>query len=322
MGPDVWQEYARNLANVVAPAVGDAGIQLWTGLSLIMLVWTGTQMALAGGGVNMASIVRLVIVLSIPFGMLRFYVLPMPGVGLSVPDIITGMGGWLQSVIIADAGEDMRQELAALTEQMWRNIALHAGGEDAGVFARIHAMLGALSTVLFGALLSILMVVLLVVVWAVGQGQVIWAQLAITLAILLGPIFIPFLVMPPLSFLFWGWFRTVLTYSLYAAVAAAIFRVTTQVGIQNARRGGRADGGVRDARRGAGDDGKSATDADVLGGGVDGLAQGRRVRTDAPIRGRRCLVLGRESCGANRSDGRTERGWLENGGTRVYGDLG
>ena len=232
MGPDVWQEYARNLANVVAPAVGDAGIQLWTGLSLIMLVWTGTQMALAGGGVNMASIVRLVIVLSIPLGMLRFYVLPMPGVGLSVPDIITGMGGWLQSVIIADAGEDMRQELAALTEQMWRNIALHAGGEDAGVFARIHAMLGALSTVLFGALLSILMVVLLVVVWAVGQGQVIWAQLAITLAILLGPIFIPFLVMPPLSFLFWGWFRTVLTYSLYAAVAAAIFRITTQVGIQ------------------------------------------------------------------------------------------
>ena len=232
MGPDVWQEYARNLANVVAPAVGDAGIQLWTGLALIMLVWTGTQMALAGGGVNMASIVRLVIVLSIPFGMLRFYVLPMPGVGLSVPDIITGMGGWLQSVIIADAGEDMRQELAALTEQMWRNIALHAGGEDAGVFARIQAMLGALSTVLFGALLSILMVVLLVVVWAVGQGQVIWAQLAITLAILLGPIFIPFLVMPPLSFLFWGWFRTILTYSLYAAVAAAIFRVTTQVGIQ------------------------------------------------------------------------------------------
>ena len=76
------------------------------------------------------------------------------------------------------------------------------------------------------------MIVVIAVVYAVGLAQVVWAQLAITLAILLGPIFIPFLVMPPLSFLFWGWFKTLLTYSLYAAIAAAVFRVSTQVGVE------------------------------------------------------------------------------------------
>ena len=32
-----------------------------------------------------------------------------------------------------------------------------------------------------------------------------------------------------LSFLFWDWFRTVLVYSLYGAVASAIFRIITEL---------------------------------------------------------------------------------------------
>ena len=39
----------------VAPAVAGAGMQLWQGLALIVVVWTGAQMALSGHGVNMAA---------------------------------------------------------------------------------------------------------------------------------------------------------------------------------------------------------------------------------------------------------------------------
>ena len=47
----------------------------------------------------------------------------------------------------------------------------------------------------------------------------------------MGPIFIPFLVFEPLSFLFWGWFRAMITYSLYAVIAGAVLRVFSAVGI-------------------------------------------------------------------------------------------
>jgi len=62
-------------------------------------------------------------------------------------------------------------------------------------------------------------------------AQVIWAQVAIAIAILLGPVFIAFLLFEPLSFLFWGWFRTLMVYTLYGVVAGAILRVFMGVGM-------------------------------------------------------------------------------------------
>ena len=59
-------------------------------------------------------------------------------------------------------------------------------------------------------------VVMLLLLAAVTYAQVIWAQVALALLIILGPIFIPFMVFEPLAFLFWGWFRAMITYSLYA----------------------------------------------------------------------------------------------------------
>ncbi len=49
--------------------------------------------------------------------------------------------------------------------------------------------------------------------------------------ILLGPVFIAFLLFEPLSFLFWGWFRTLMVYTLYGVVAGAILRVFMGVGM-------------------------------------------------------------------------------------------
>ena len=228
-----WQLYAGQLAAAVAPQIGAAGLDLWRGLSLIVIVWTGTQMALSGGGVNMASIVRLVMTLSIPLGMLRFYAVPMPGVGLSVPDIITGMGSWLHGVIVADAGENMFTALRGLLSGMYDNLMLTPPAP--GILNPLRmwtALMSAIFSGLLGLVMWLLMVIVIGIVYAVGLAQIVWAQLAITIAILLGPIFIPFLVFPQLSFLFWGWFKTLITYSLYAAIAAAVFRVSTQVGVE------------------------------------------------------------------------------------------
>ena len=43
--------------------------------------------------------------------------------------------------------------------------------------------------------------------------------------------FIPWIVVPQLSFLFWSWLRTLLVYSLYGAVAAVVFRIISELGM-------------------------------------------------------------------------------------------
>ncbi len=220
----------------VAPAVAGAGMQLWQGLALIVVVWTGAQMALSGHGVNMAAIVRLVIGLSIPLGMLQFYTAPLPGTGRAVPDLITGMGEWLQLLVVADAGSAMLEQLG-LALAAWRE---QFGGR--GVFGGMAAFGWNVVTDLAGVVdaafdlavtvaLMLGLVLGLVFVFALGQAQVLWAQIALSIALLLGPVFIPWLLVPQLSFLFWGWLRTVLVYSLYGAVAGVVFRIVTELGV-------------------------------------------------------------------------------------------
>ena len=220
----------------VAPAVAGAGMQLWQGLAVIVVVWTGAQMALSGHGVNMASVVRMVIGLSIPLGMLQFYTAPLPGAGRSVPDLITGMGEWLQTMIVADAGAAMLEQLG-LALAAWRE---QFGGRESfggmatfgwNVVTDLPGVLDAAFDLLVTVALMMGLVIGLIVVFALGQAQVMWAQMALSIALLLGPVFIPWMVIPQLSFLFWGWLRTVLVYSLYGAVASAVFRIVTELGV-------------------------------------------------------------------------------------------
>ncbi len=224
------------LMAAVAPAVAGAGMQLWQGLALIVVVWTGAQMALSGHGFHMATVVRLVIGLSLPLGMLQFYTAPLPGTGRSVPDLITGMGEWLQVMIVADAGTAMVQEIS---EAMGAWQGLFARGRLAGglfgfgwdALTDLPGVFDAAFDLVVTLALMMLLAMGLLVVFAIGQAQVMWAQIALSIALLLGPVFIPWMVVPQLSFLFWGWFRTVLSYSLYGAVAAAVFRIITELGV-------------------------------------------------------------------------------------------
>ena len=220
----------------VAPAVAGAGMQLWQGLALIVVVWTGAQMALSGQGINMAAVVRMVIGLSIPLGMLQFYAAPLPGAGRSVPDLITGMGDWLQTMIVSDAGSAMLEQLG-LALGAWRE---QFGGRGTfggmasfgwDVVTDLPGVLDAAFDLLVTVALMMGLAIGLIVVFALGQAQVMWAQMALSIALLLGPVFIPWLVVPQLSFLFWGWLRTVLVYSLYGAVAGAVFRIITELGV-------------------------------------------------------------------------------------------
>ena len=204
------------------------GNGLLGGLALIVVVLTGVKIAF-GGNIQPWELVRVVIGLWIPWVMLQFYATLIPGMAFTFPGMIAAGGNWLHQLLIGDAVYSMQTELGNLIRSLAANLEAQAQQGNLGglVTGGIHAAMTAAAG--FGMLAFVVLMLLLLA--AVTYAQVIWAQIALAILIILGPIFIPFLVFDPLSFLFWGWFRAMVIYSLYAVMAGAVLRVFSAVGI-------------------------------------------------------------------------------------------
>ena len=222
----VLDDLTRELMQTASSSLLDAGNALWMGLSLIIISWTGLRIAFSGEGWNAWEIIQMIIFLSIPRGMLEFYDSPMPGVGLSFPQIIVEQGSWLNGIIVADTGSTAWHWLRDYLTDVWNTVFDNAT-KYYGLGLVTSVMSGGRQLMFLFAISATALLTLITVL--VGYSFVIFSQLAISLITLLGPLFIPWLVLPYMSFLFWSWFRMLITYSLYAAIAAGVFRITIQL---------------------------------------------------------------------------------------------
>ncbi len=233
--PDQLQDFKSFLDIVLDSVVGGAapdiqavGLQLWGGLAAVMVAWTGLKIAFSGT-FHPWEIVRLVIGIAIPRTILHYYTVPIPGVGFTFPAMIAGGGIWLQNLFLSDVVSAGYAEMTALVQAYGAHLS--AAWSSGNLLSVVTAGV----TVLFSSLVSLVMgaslVGCLLALFCVTYAQVIWAQVALAIAILLGPVLIPFLLFEPLAFLFWGWFRTLMVYALYGVVAGAILRVFMGVGM-------------------------------------------------------------------------------------------
>ena len=204
------------------------GNQMFGMLALIVLVLSGLKIAF-GGGLQPWEIVRVIIGIWIPWVMLQFYTNNIPGVGFTFPHMIVAGGNWLNDLLVDESIYSIQKELTKLYKELAD--AQDAAVESGSILAVLRTGFQAMMTQITSFGLVIFMALMMLVLSAVTYAQVIWAQIALTILIILGPIFIPFLVFDPLSFLFWGWFRAMITYSLYAVIAGAVMRVFSAVGI-------------------------------------------------------------------------------------------
>ncbi len=211
-----------------APDVHALGLQLWGGLAAVMIAWTGLKVAFSGT-FQPWEIIKLVIGIAIPRTMLHYYIVPIPGVGLTFPATIAAGGAWLQNLFLSDVVSAGYAEMAALVQAYGAHLsgAWSSGNLLSIVTTGVSVFLSSLVSLAMGASL----VCSLLALFCVTYAQVIWAQVALAIAILLGPVFIAFLLFEPLSFLFWGWFRTMMVYTLYGVVAGAVLRVFMGVGL-------------------------------------------------------------------------------------------
>ena len=143
--------------------------------------------------------------------------------------MIVAGGNWLNLLLVDNSVSSVQQELTALFGELAKN--QEAAVDSGDIIDVLTSGFQAAMTAVTGFVLVIFMALMMLILSAVVYAQVVWAQIALAILIILGPIFIPFLVFDPLSFLFWGWFRAMITYSLYAVIAGAVLRVFSAVGI-------------------------------------------------------------------------------------------
>ena len=204
------------------------GNGLWGGLALIVVVLSGLKIAFSGN-IQPWELIRVVIGLWIPWVMLQFYTTTIPGMPFTFPGMISGGGNWLHDLLIGDGVYAMQTEIGNLIRSFAADF--EAEYEEGSVLGLLGSGIHAVMTAVAGWIVGISTVLMLLLLAAITYAQVIWAQVALAILTILGPVFIPFLVFEPLAFLFWGWFRGMLTYSLYAVIAGAVLRVFSAVGI-------------------------------------------------------------------------------------------
>lgn len=201
-----------------------AGRAIAGGLAVIGIVQRGATYAL-GGRVDASGLMKYLLSAALVIGILEFWGTPMPVIAMTPPEVVSGMGRWLVTQTMGTALDDVIDRIHAIWNLLWSGdtswtgrIWTALGGiVSGGMLAAVGALLG------WGPL--IVAVLLVLGSAAAALAQIVWAGIAIGICVMLGPVLVPWLLFQPLAFLFWGWLRTLLIYSLYGAIAVAVLRI-------------------------------------------------------------------------------------------------
>jgi hypothetical protein len=184
------------------------GSHLFRSFAVILVAWFGVKSALssASGGTTNAfhfdHFASLLITIAFGFGMITYYSHPIPGFGVSFYHLII------------DQGLDLSNQLNhALVQEVWDRVnGLYWGMETPGLTITLNIM---------EILRYLITVICLLVTEAAMFGVISFGYIAAAVCVLLGPIFIPFFIVPGMEWLFWGWLKSLIQYAFYPVVANA-----------------------------------------------------------------------------------------------------
>ena len=191
------------------------GTNLFRGFAVILIVWFGVKSALASasGGQSGFQFDRFAgLLMTIAFGdaMITYYSRPIPGLGFSFYHLIV------------DQGTSLANELnhGIVTELTNRLNSIYYETEQPGLSLALNLLEFLRYVITFLALEAAEVAVFVVIAFG---------YVASAIAVMLGPIFIPFFIVPRLEWLFWGWLKSFLQYAFYPVVANAYIFVFGQL---------------------------------------------------------------------------------------------
>lgn len=194
----------RQLLNTNIGFFEAMGQNLFRMLATILVAWFGIKSALAASSGRSAfhfdNFASLLLSLSFGFAMITYYGTPIPGVGESFHNLITDEAQFL-------SGQIDQAELETVVTQ----ISDFESRIDSPTWGDI-----------LGTAVYVIVMVLLAAAQTVSIVVIAYGFIASAVCVLVGPIFVPFFIVPKLEWLFWGWFRCFLQYSFYQVIAAAV----------------------------------------------------------------------------------------------------
>ena len=199
------QQAITDLLTTYEPEFLRFGYTLFVAFATILIAWHGIKMMLDRDslGDHMFGFAKLLVFISFGYALIAFYEAPLPGIGVSFSNLITDQTHHFANILDARSLEMMFQHL----DELWN----HFVQPDAWSI---------LANLLYWLLLIVVTLAKVISLAIVAFGLVASAVCA-----LLGPIFVPFFIVPKLDWLFWSWFKAFVQYSFVPVVAFAFLMI-------------------------------------------------------------------------------------------------
>ena len=207
MQTDFLQFIYQAINNLLTQNLGffDAmGQNLFRMFATILVVWYGVKMALSAASgshlLHFENLASLLLTISFGFGMVNYYSRPIPGIGSSFHNLITDESQFLANKIT-------QTQLQVVIDRV-SDFESRIDSPGFGDF--------------LGTAIYVLVIILLAAAQAIAIVVIAFGFIATAVCVLVGPIFIPFFIVPKLEWLFWGWFKCFIQYAFYQVIAAAV----------------------------------------------------------------------------------------------------
>lgn len=202
------QQAIANLLTVYEPEFLRFGYSLFLSFATILIVWQGVKMMFSHDnlGDSMFDFAKLLMLISFGYAFIAFYEAPIPGIGVSFSNLITDQTGYFQSVLEARAFDNIYRHFDELSD--------HFLQPDAWSI---------LANLIYWAML-----LLIALAKGLSLAVIAFGLVASAVCGLLGPIFVPFFIVPKLEWLFWGWLKSFIQYSFVPVVAIAFLMIFEQ----------------------------------------------------------------------------------------------
>ncbi len=202
----------NNLISNTGGTFLSTGTQLLTSIGVLMLVIKGLQWAAASASRHHAefdfpSLIQFFALFLIAEALLRYYNAPLPWTNVSVHQLFPETGRQLAATIDISTLNNLLQAIQKLV----------SGEERPSLTDPI------MLVVYYGILCD------MILVEGVLFALNILAFVMVGIGSVLGPLFIPWLMVQRLSWLFWNWLQFMLQYSFFQVVAAALTNVWATV---------------------------------------------------------------------------------------------
>lgn len=202
------QQAITNLLTTHEPEFLRFGHGLFMALATIVIAWQGIRMMLSGDGVGeqLFEFAKLLLFVAFGYSFITFYESPLPGIGVSFSNLISDQAHYFQSILEARAFDNLYRHLDELGD--------HFMQPDAWSI---------LANLIYWTVL-----VLIALAKAVSLAVIAFGLIASAVCALVGPIFVPFFIVPKLDWLFWGWLKAFIQYSFIPVVAIAFLMIFEQ----------------------------------------------------------------------------------------------